>query len=116
MEDQEQAVLNWIKTFHAGECCSSSLAELSDGRIIADILNEMVPSYFDKGSLAKQENKALDAGKIRSLLRSLDGYFKTVLKKNVDASSVNVNKIGWYIESPPSLPNFSSRHLFIALL
>jgi hypothetical protein len=39
-------------------------------------------------------NWALAAGNIRKLLRSIDGYFTTVLRKRIDTSHVDVNSIG----------------------
>lgn len=54
------------------------------------------PSYFESDSLNKDTtgNWALAAGNLRKLLRMLDGYFTTVLKKQIDTSHVNVNNIG----------------------
>jgi hypothetical protein len=39
MEDRAQAILNWVRTFNAGANCANALSELSDGRLIGDILH-----------------------------------------------------------------------------
>ena len=39
MEDHGKAILNWVRTFDAGANCANSLSELSDGRLIGDILH-----------------------------------------------------------------------------
>ena len=69
----------------------------------------MVPTYFEKTCLSKQENTALSAGNVRSLLRSLDGYFKTVLKKTVSVN-VNINKIGKSVVSPGTRVGTTAKH------
>lgn len=61
------------------------------------------PSYFERDSLNNDtaDNWALAAGNLRKLLRMLDGYFTTVLKKQIDTSHVNVNNIGMFSRRLP---------------
>lgn len=93
MEDHEQAIIAWVNTFESGAQCTD-LSQLSDGIMIADILNEIVPFYFEKGTMNTETagNWALAAGNLRKLLRTLDGYFRTVLFKEI-SMNVDVNAI-----------------------
>ncbi|KAJ1439302.1 hypothetical protein B484DRAFT_391877, partial [Ochromonadaceae sp. CCMP2298] len=93
MEENEQAIVDWVNTFSLAKRCTA-LSELSDGLIIADILCEICPDYFEKDSLNTcADNWALAAGNWRKLLRSLDGYFTERLGKRVDVTHIDVNKI-----------------------
>jgi len=94
MEENEQAIIDWVNTFDLPEPCKE-LAQLSDGNVLADILCEICPSYFEQDVLNKEVtgNWALAAGNIRKLLRMLDGYFTTILHKRIDTSHIDVNAI-----------------------
>mmetsp|Transcript_15944 Transcript_15944/g.26848 ORF Transcript_15944/g.26848 Transcript_15944/m.26848 type:complete len:728 (+) Transcript_15944:127-2310(+) len=96
MEENEQAILDWVNTFEiSGEC--TKLSDLSDGLILADILCEICPAYFERDSLNNADevvdNWALAAGNVRKILRMLDGYFETVLGKHIDTSHVDASSI-----------------------
>jgi hypothetical protein len=54
------------------------------------------PDFFELDSLNRNtdENWALSVSNIRTLLRLLDDYFRTVLGKKIDMSSVDVQEIG----------------------
>lgn len=91
---EENAVLDWIHSFDAGKSCQT-IQDLSDGTILADVLHEMCPDFFEADALNRQTgtNWALAVSNIRGLLRSLDDYFKTVLGKRIDNSELDVNEI-----------------------
>lgn len=92
--ETEKAVLDWIHTFDAGKGCNQ-IQELSDGTILADILHEMSPEFFEVDSLNRNTsgNWALDVSNLRTLLRLLDEYFGTVLGKKIDNSEIDLNEI-----------------------
>ena len=83
-----------IHTFDAGKGCNQ-IQELSDGTILADILHEMSPEFFEVDSLNRNTsgNWALDVSNLRTLLRLLDEYFGTVLGKKIDNSEIDLNEI-----------------------
>eukprot|EP01031_Cornospumella_fuschlensis_P027872 gene27872-33656_t len=94
MEESEQAIIDWLHTFEAGVNCTE-LQQLRDGVIIGEILQEIVPDFFQGDSLNREcdGNWALAAGNLRVILRSLHDYFTSVLHKKIDISSINVNEI-----------------------
>lgn len=83
-----------IHSFDAGKSCHA-IQDLSDGTVLADILHEMCPDFFESDALNRstEGNWALAVSNIRGLLRSLDDYFKTVLGKKIDNSGLDVNEI-----------------------
>jgi len=89
-----------VRTFDLPDCTCQSLEELCDGRIIAAILEEMVPNYFDTQVLltgSSGDNWALCASNISSLVRKLDEYYHEVLHKDVvDIAEIDTKAIGEY--------------------
>eukprot|EP01038_Epipyxis_sp_PR26KG_P014145 gene14145-18983_t len=98
MEDsneQEQAILDWVNTFEDINSKCARLSQLCDGILLSEILNEICPSCFERETLDKEArgNVAIAANNLRKILRMLDVYFVSVLKKRIDMSNVNVNAI-----------------------
>eukprot|EP00596_Hydrurales_sp_CCMP1899_P005175 CAMPEP_0119034874 /NCGR_PEP_ID=MMETSP1177-20130426/1896_1 /TAXON_ID=2985 /ORGANISM="Ochromonas sp, Strain CCMP1899" /LENGTH=711 /DNA_ID=CAMNT_0006992673 /DNA_START=257 /DNA_END=2389 /DNA_ORIENTATION=+ len=94
MEENDQALLDWVNTFDIPIPCSE-LSELSDGTILIAVLTEISPEHFNKDLLNKDAggNWALCANNLRKLLRLMDDFYKSVLKKSIDMSCVNVDTI-----------------------
>jgi hypothetical protein len=83
-----------VNTFDLPASCSQ-LNELSDGNIIISILAEISPEHFDEDALNKEAagNRTLCTNNLNTILRLMDDFYKTVLKKSIDMSSVDVNAI-----------------------
>mmetsp|Transcript_10383 Transcript_10383/g.15782 ORF Transcript_10383/g.15782 Transcript_10383/m.15782 type:complete len:678 (-) Transcript_10383:152-2185(-) len=93
MEGEERAILEWINTFESVPECKS-VSALSSGSTVGLMLAEIEPSYFESlGSIAESDNWRINSSNISKILRKLDEYFKEVLQKGIDTSSVDVNAI-----------------------
>jgi hypothetical protein len=94
-EDIERACLEWVNTFGGLSSTCASFHDLKDGVVLVAVLNEIAPSSFPTNSIGAvaSDNWALRASNIRTVLRLIDEYYKTVLLKSVDVRSVDANAI-----------------------
>ena len=94
-EDIERACLEWVNTFGGLSSTCTSFHDLKDGVVLVAVLNEIAPESFLTNSIGAvaSDNWVLRASNIRTVLRLIDEYYRTVLLKCVDVSSVNANAI-----------------------
>lgn len=95
MEQEEHtAIVNWVNTFSNLPKSCVHLSDLCDGHIIAHMLLEIAPAHFASSSLTDDGgNLFLRASNLRTVLSSLEDYYRIVLRKRVDISLINVNEI-----------------------
>jgi len=94
--DIETACLGWLNTFELGEGVECrSFRDLADGTLLIRVLNVVASDYFEVNSIMPVENDnwALRASNIRSLLRMIEGFYNEVLQLNVDVTGVNTNAL-----------------------
>eukprot|EP01117_Protostelium_nocturnum_P005530 TRINITY_DN1998_c0_g1_i1.p1 TRINITY_DN1998_c0_g1~~TRINITY_DN1998_c0_g1_i1.p1 ORF type:complete len:699 (+),score=315.14 TRINITY_DN1998_c0_g1_i1:68-2164(+) len=77
----EDSLLNWVKTFPNLSKPVNTAAELADGIIFSDILEQLIPAYFDSGLIKKeaQNNDFLKISNLRKIVLSLDEFFENEL-------------------------------------
>lgn len=93
MEEEEVAVLDWVNSFETVPHCES-FSHLSSGHVIGLMLCEIEPYFEDVGSIADtSDNWALSTRNLNKILRKLAGYYKDLLQKGIDTSSIDVDSI-----------------------
>lgn len=96
MSDREVAVINWLNTFDSLQEEVGGLDQLYSGQLIGQILAIIVPSFFGElsGLGDTTENWALSASNIKKVIRSLESYYESVLKKGItDLNGIDANSI-----------------------
>jgi len=95
MEEEEcAAILSWVNTFPNLPKACVSISDLCDGRIIAHMLLEIAPTHFATTTLTEDGgNLFLRSSNLRTVLSSLEDYYRIGLRKRVDVSLINVNEI-----------------------
>eukprot|EP01041_Mallomonas_annulata_P000351 gene351-629_t len=95
MEDNEQAILDWVNTFSSHNGSVTGLSDLFDGMVIAGMLSEIAPSSFDKSLIVNDSsgNWALSSSNFKTILRMLEDYYTNVVRKKIDMGSIDVNAI-----------------------
>jgi hypothetical protein len=94
-EELEIAVIEWVNTFEVEPACTS-LQDLCDGSMLASVCTQIAPDHFDPATLGMSPaagNYVLAGSNMKHLIRSLDDFYKSVLGKCIDMSSIDVNAI-----------------------
>jgi len=68
---------------------AGSLADLSDGILVGEMLMQIAPGHFDEGMLEKGDsgnnNWALSLSNLRRVVRALESYYRDELRKDVSS-------------------------------
>lgn len=105
---EESAVIDWVNTFNNLTSKCYKLEDLRDGTMILQVLAEISPDHFDRKALSVEANGnwVLCTSNLKNLLRLIDQYYKTVLKKKVDIKNVDVQAIAQGIDTDALLDLF----------
>ncbi|KAI8897946.1 hypothetical protein BC833DRAFT_591656 [Globomyces pollinis-pini] len=79
----ENALVEWFNLF-SGSDPIRSLSDLSDGQLIATVLNEVDPSWFKKLRTIESANWVMKFNNLKRLLKLTMGYFEEVLRQKTN--------------------------------
>ncbi|XP_037087185.1 protein Hook homolog 3-like [Pollicipes pollicipes] len=92
-------LLKWLETFHAGKNATKP-EDISDGVIIATVLHEIEPLWFDDAWLGKIKTDAggnwrLKVSNLKKVTQGINDYLADSLELNIaHLTQPDVNKLG----------------------
>ena len=89
MDDNEQAVLNWVNTF-APEEPVESIIDLADGFLLSTILHKIAGEYFSVVNKDANNEWATRAGNMELILLAMKEYYRVELNTDLDINAIDI--------------------------
>ena len=89
MDDNEQAVLNWVNSF-APEEPVESIIDLADGFLLSTILHKIAGEYFSVVNKDANNEWATRASNMELILLAMKEYYRVELNTDIDINAIDI--------------------------
>ena len=95
MDDNEQAVLNWVNSFTPEEPVES-IIDLADGYLLSTILHKIAGEYFSVVNRDVNNEWATRASNMELILLAMKDYYRAELNTDIDINPIDIRDMTRY--------------------